>query len=77
MSNASWELEKSKLRSKENGLEKAALESLRQGKMGEARKYAQQADSLKFAHQNQSGSNRPEPTIDGVVPVKIIRKKKH
>ncbi len=44
----SWYMTRRKLDSKRDGLEQAALKSLRSGKTGEAQQYAREADSLKF-----------------------------
>ncbi len=80
-----------KLNSKKDNLEKAALTSLRQGKTDEAQKYAQEADNLKFCDSSSSTrrsertyhsnterprKHKPHPQIGGVVPVKVVRRRK-
>lgn len=86
----SWYMTRRKLNSKKDGLERAALSSLRQGNPDEARRYAQEADSLEFCKSSstrkpentyRSNTERPRrhkthPQIGGVVPVKVVRRRR-
>nr|QBK90811.1 MAG: hypothetical protein LCPAC201_01120 [Pithovirus LCPAC201] len=98
-----WYVTRRKLDSKRDGLEQAALKSLRSGRPNEAQEYAKQADSLKFCrssppvpkynnnyHYSTERIRRPKtrpstrppthpsthPQIGGVVPVRVIRRKR-
>ena len=77
----SWYLTTGRMKAKKGQLEHKALESLRQGDAQKAREYADEADSLNFSRR-KNGSNtsngppQPQPTIGGVVPVRVVRRRK-
>lgn len=81
----SWYLTTSRMKAKKGELEHKALESLRHGDPQKALEYADEADSLNFSRRktDSNGSSQPQPQpqpqpkIGGVVPVRIVRRKKH
>ena len=69
-----WYKRKVNLDSKRKILERESRKSFKKGNKEEAQKYAKEADSLKFCKNDKPIDSTQQ--ISGVVPVRVVRRKK-